>query len=77
MFVVNILYISLKFIKHKLWSLKNLGHRDPQFTTNNTVLPSLGAFMDDLSLMSYTVSGAQATFSVHNCSGLGWPRVQS
>ena len=37
--------------------------RVPQFTTNNTVLPLLRAFMDDLSLMSSTVFGAQTLFS--------------
>ena len=37
--------------------------RVPQFTTNNTVLPLLRAFMDDLSLMSSTVSGAQTLLS--------------
>ena len=31
----------------------------PKFTTNNTELPLLHAFMDDLSLMSSTVSGVQ------------------
>ena len=35
----------------------------PQFTTNNTVLPLLRAFMDDLSLMTSTVSGAQTLLS--------------
>ena len=37
--------------------------RVPQFTTNNTVLPLLGAFMDDLILMSATASGAQTLLS--------------
>ena len=37
--------------------------RVPQFTTNNTVLPLLRAFMDDLSAMSSTVSGAQTLLS--------------
>ena len=37
--------------------------RVPQFTTNNTALPLLRAFMDDLSLMSSTVSGAQTLLS--------------
>ena len=35
----------------------------PKFTTNNTELPLVCAFMDDLSLMSSTVSGAQILFS--------------
>ena len=35
----------------------------PKFTTNNTELPLLHAFMDDLSLMSSTVSGAQTLLS--------------
>ena len=35
----------------------------PKFTTNNTELPLLRAFMDDLSLMSSTVSGAQTLLS--------------
>ena len=35
----------------------------PQFATNNTMLPLLRAFMDDLSLMSSTVSGAQTLLS--------------
>ena len=37
--------------------------RVPKFTTNNTTLPLLLAFMDGLSLMSSTVSGAQTLFS--------------
>ena len=37
--------------------------RVPKFTTNNTMLPLLLAFMDGLSLMSSTVSGAQTLFS--------------
>ena len=37
--------------------------RVPQFTTNNTVLPLLHAFMDDLRLMYSTVSGAQTLLS--------------
>ena len=37
--------------------------RVPQFTTNNAVSPLLCAFMDDLSLMSSTVSGAQTLLS--------------
>ena len=37
--------------------------RVPQFTTNNTVLPLLFAFMDDLTLMSAAVSGAQTLLS--------------
>ena len=35
----------------------------PQFTTNNTALPVLRAFMGDLSLMSSTVSGSQTLLS--------------
>ena len=37
--------------------------RVPKFTTNNTTLPLLRAFMDDLSLMSTKVSGAQTLLS--------------
>ena len=37
--------------------------RVPKFTTNNTTLPLLHAFMDDLSLMSAKVSGAQTLLS--------------
>ena len=37
--------------------------RVPQFTTNNTVLPLLRAFMDDLSLMFSTVYRAQTLLS--------------
>ena len=37
--------------------------RVPKFTTNNTTLPLLRAFMDDLSLMSAKVSGAQTLLS--------------
>ena len=48
--------------------------RGPQFTTNNTVLPLLRGFMDDLSLMSSTVSGSQTLLSwcitVLNWAGL-------
>ena len=35
----------------------------PKFTTNNTTLPLLFAFMDDLSLMTTKVSGAQTLLS--------------
>ena len=35
----------------------------PKFTTNNTEWPLLCAFMDDLSLMSFTVSGTQTLLS--------------
>ena len=35
----------------------------PKFTTNNNTLPLLRAFMDDLSLMSAKVSGAQTLLS--------------
>ena len=37
--------------------------RVPKFTTNNTTLPLLRAFMDDLSLLSAKVSGAQTLLS--------------
>ena len=37
--------------------------RVPKFTTNNTTLPLLCAFMDDLSLMSTKVPGAQTLLS--------------
>ena len=37
--------------------------RVPQFTTNNTALPLLRAFMDDLSLTSSTISGIQTQLS--------------
>ena len=37
--------------------------RVPKFTTNNTTLPLLRAFMDDLSLITTKVSGAQSLFS--------------
>ena len=37
--------------------------RVPKFTTNNTTLPLLCAFMDDLSLMCTKVSGAQTLLS--------------
>ena len=37
--------------------------RVPKFTTNNITLPLLRAFMDDLSLMSTKVSGAQTLLS--------------
>ena len=37
--------------------------RGPKFTTNNTASPLLRAFMDDLSLMSSTVSGVQTLLS--------------
>ena len=37
--------------------------RIAKFTTNNTTLPLLSAFMDDLSLMSAKVSGAQTLLS--------------
>ena len=37
--------------------------RVPKFTTNNTTLPLLHAFMDDLSLMSTKVCGAQTLLS--------------
>ena len=45
--------------------------RVPKFITNNTTLPFLCAFMDDLSLMSSTVSGAQ-TFHSHCITTLSW-----
>ena len=37
--------------------------RGPKFTGNNTGLPLLRTFMDDLSLMPSTVSGAQVLLS--------------
>ena len=37
--------------------------RVPKFTTNNTTLPLLRAFMDDLSLMATKVFGAQTLLS--------------
>ena len=37
--------------------------RVPKFTTHNTTLPLLFAFMDDLSLMTTKVSGAQTLLS--------------
>ena len=49
--------------------------RVPQFTTNNTLLPLLRAFMDHLSLMSSTVSGAQALLS--RCiTALNWAGLE-
>ena len=41
----------------------SLQARVAQFTTNNTALPLLHAFVDDLSLMSSTVSGSQTLLS--------------
>ena len=47
----------------------------PKFTNNNTELPLLRAFMDDLSLMSSTVSGAQSLLS--RCtSALTWAGLE-
>ena len=47
----------------------------PKFTTNNTELPLLHAFMDDLSLMSSTVSGDQTLLS--RCtSALTWAGLE-
>ena len=49
--------------------------RVPKFTTNNTTLPLLRAFMDDLSLMSANVSGAQTLLS--RCiTALSWARLE-
>ena len=49
--------------------------RVPQFTNNNTVLPFLRAFMDDLSLLSSTVSGAQTLLS--RCiTALNWTGLE-
>ena len=49
--------------------------RVPHFTTNNTVLPLLRAFMDDLSLMSSTVFGAQTLLS--RCiTALNWAGLE-
>ena len=50
--------------------------RVSNFTTNNTTLSLLCAFMDDLSLMYSTVCGAQTLLS-WCITRLGWPRVQS
>ena len=47
----------------------------PKFTTNNTELPLLRAFMDDLSLMSATVSGAQTLLSCYT-TALTWPGLE-
>ena len=47
----------------------------PKFTTNNTKLPLLHAFMDDLSLMSATVSGAQTLLS-HCTTALTWAGLE-
>ena len=49
--------------------------RVPQFTTNNTVLPLLRAFMNDLSLMSSTVSGAQPLLS-WGTTALNWAGLE-
>ena len=49
--------------------LRNLNNQNfvqarvPEFTTNNTALPLLPAFMDDLNFMSSTVSAAQTVLS--------------
>ena len=49
--------------------------RVPEFTTNNTTLPLLHAFMDDLGLMSARVSGAQTLLS--QCiTALKWPGLE-
>ena len=42
----------------------SLQFKVPKFTTNNTELPLLCAFMDDLNLMASTVSGAQTLLSL-------------
>ena len=52
--------------------------RVPKFTTNNPTLPLLRASIDDLSLMTTKVSGAQTLPSwCITCFDLDWPRVQS
>ena len=49
--------------------------RVSQFTTNNTALPLLRVFMDDLSYMSSTVSGAQTLLS--RCiTALNWAGLE-
>ena len=45
------------------YSLQTRNQEQTKFTTNNTTLPLLRAFMDDLSLMTTKVSGAQTLFS--------------
>ena len=47
----------------------------PKFTTNNTELLLLHAFMDDPSLMSSTVSGAQTLLS-HCATALTWAGLE-
>ena len=49
--------------------------RVPKFTTNITTLPLLRAFMDDLSLMSANVSGAQTLLS-RWITALSWARLE-
>ena len=46
-----------------------------QFITNNTALPLLRAFMDDLSLMSSTVSGSQTLLS-RSITALTWAGLE-
>ena len=53
----------------------SLQARVPKFTTNNTTLPLLRAFMDDLSLMSANVSGAQTLLS-RWITALSWARLE-
>ena len=66
----------LGLYEHHTWILM-LG-RVPKFTTNNPTLPLLRASIDDLSLMTTKVSGAQTLPSwCITCFDLGWPRVQS
>ena len=47
----------------------------PKFTTNSTELPLLCAFMNDLTLMSSTVSGAQTLLS-HCTTALTWAGLE-
>ena len=49
--------------------------RVPKFTTNNTTLPFTRAFLNDLSLMSSTVSRAQTLISRH-ITALTWASLE-
>ena len=57
--------LAVLFLKYSLQS------RFPKFTTNNTTLPLPKSNV----LHSFCIPNF--TFSVHNCSDLGWPRVHS
>ena len=49
----------------------------PKFTTNNNELPLLHAFMDDLSLMSSTVSGTHSHTLLSRCTtALTWAGLE-